>query len=1312
MRNLLRSSFRAHVALAFLLTFSLQTFAQSNASVQSRITAQVDETNLVVLKGNTHPLAQVKYDQGMAPDSLPAERMLLVLQRSPDQESALRTLIDGQHSKTSSNFHQWLTPEQFGQQFGVADSDIQTVTAWLQSHGFQVNRVATSKMFIEFSGSAGQIRNAFHTEIHKFVVKGEEHWANASDPSIPAALAPVVTGLNALNNFHKKPTVRPGRALPLPATSGKGTAQFAVSPCNINSSFSNPVFNNTCFGLGPADFAKIYNIPAGATGAGQTVAIIGDSDICTVGGSQTVLPAGCVADDVVAFRTMFGLGGNNTKVFVDGADPGLNSDELEAALDVEWVGAVAPNATVLFVTAGNTEVAAGIDLAAMRVVDNNLAPVLDESFGDCEADLGNGGNNFYFILWEQAAAQGITVNISTGDNASAGCDDQNTESAAGLGVNVNGLASTPFNVAVGGTDFDYTAAGYPSTFWNTTPTSGLSAKGYIPETPWNDSCGQNNGQSSLSTVGNCTGLPANKDFLLNINGGSGGQSGCALINNLNQCFGYVTPPWQSGVGVPSTGFRFLPDVSLFAAPGSVSNSFYVVCESDLTSPSPSCTTGGEFIPVGGTSASVQAFGGIMALVNQAMVTAGKTPRQGVANYELYPLFATQTGASLSCNSSASPAAGCTFNDITKGTNSVPCVSGTENCNSSTLTLTTVNSSNVPTSTPAYATTVGFDEATGIGSLNVANLLTNWVTEVGNFAPTTTTICMSLTTTVVTNCATPITIQHGTTVFVNAGVTSTGGTVNSGNVALIGTGSFPSFPPNASATAGVDHFNAITGNSDIYPVSNGITPSGASTNELVGGTYTITAHFPGVNGGTGQLFGVSDSVGIPVTVTAEPSTTTLTVLDFNLITSAFLAPGSPASIPYGGALTVRVDICSTATSVATNPPICSTTTSQEDGTGLVTITDSGPTLATLPLNSEGYTEFNSPMFNFPGNLAGVTTIPALSVGNHSLKASFPGDPSYQASTTPSATPFSLTITQAPTFSTATGPSSATANTAFAVNAFVDTTSNPFAIEGSIGAAPTGTVTFFNGSTQIGSPVPVVATFDGNGFAAAQASTMVTLTASGSITAKYSGDVNYVTSTSAVLPVTVSGSSGFTLSGTAPNPNPVTITTPGQTGMSVITATSQNGFTGTVTFTCSVAPTNLSDPPTCSFSPPNTVTFTNATTSGTVTLNVFTTAATAGLIKPPSVSPNGPMGPLLISAFATTLVVAFLLIRFPSFRRRYGFAAIAIAMLAVGFAAVGCGGGGGGGGGGGNPGTTAATYTVTVTGTSGATVSTVPVTVIVQ
>src|SRR5208337_515521 len=382
-----------------------------------------------------------EYDQGAAPDSLPTERMLLVLQRSAEQEAALRKLLDDQQIKSSPNYHMWLTPEQFGQQFGPADADIQAVTDWLTSQGFQVSHVAAGRTVIEFSGTAGQVRQAFHTEIHKFVVNGEEHWANASDPQIPAALTPVVAGFASLNNFPRRAMYRPL------GTFSKSKATGVVRPLFT---FPTGTPNEYYLAVGPTDFATIYNVlplwSGGTDGTGQTIAVSEQSDINP--------------QDVADFRTMFGLPTPTSPPYLqtiyNGPDPGILSstgDEGEADLDVEWAGAIAKGATVDLVVSELTETTAGVDLSALYIIDNNLAPIMSESYGACEAALGNSGNTFYSTIWEQGAAQGITILIAAGDTGSAGCDSP-YENVAQYGLFVDGTASTPFNVALGGTDFN------------------------------------------------------------------------------------------------------------------------------------------------------------------------------------------------------------------------------------------------------------------------------------------------------------------------------------------------------------------------------------------------------------------------------------------------------------------------------------------------------------------------------------------------------------------------------------------------------------------------------------------------------------------------------------------------------------------------------------------------------------------------------------------------------------------------------------------------------------------------------------------
>jgi subtilase family serine protease len=703
------------------------TLAQT-ANVPARVTQPVDLEKLVTLQGNTHPLARPEFDQGAAPDTLPMERVLLVLQRSPEQEAALRKLLDEQQIKSSPNYHMWLTPEQFGEQFGPADADIQAVTDWLTSQGFQVNRVAAGRTIIEFSGTAGAVRQAFHTEIHKFVVNGEERWANASDPQIPSALSPVVAGFASLNNFPRQPMIQRVGAFSRSKATGEVRPLFTV-----------PTKMGDYYALGPTDFATIYNVlplwqasPA-TDGTGQTLAIVAESNINI--------------QDVQDFRNLFGLPANNPQIIVDGVDPGvtMSPTETEADLDIEWAGAVAKNATIDLVVSEPTESTEGVDLSALYIIDNNLAPIMSESYGACEAALGTGGNAFQNALHQQGAAEGITIVVASGDRGSAVCDVSASESAAEYGLAVSGTASTPFNVAVGGTDFN--DANNWSGYWSTTNnTSTLSsALSYIPEMTWNDSCAR------FGVASNCASAPSDTPAGIDLVAGSGGASNCNIstgtMPNVACTSGYAKPSWQTGTGVPNDGVRDVPDVSLFAGDGTISRSFYVLCEADALPPGYiSCNpaySNWYFIGAGGTSAAAPAFAGLMALVNQ------KTgERQGNANYVLYSL-AAKSGSSCTSSATAVSNSSCIFYDVVTGNNSVACVGGTPNCSNTTSGGYGILEVNPPSNpSPAWGTTTGYDLATGLGSVNAANLVNNWSSV--SFAPTTTTL---------TNLS-PTTLTHG------------------------------------------------------------------------------------------------------------------------------------------------------------------------------------------------------------------------------------------------------------------------------------------------------------------------------------------------------------------------------------------------------------------------------------------------------------------------------------------------------------------------------------------------------------------------
>jgi hypothetical protein len=772
-------------------------------------------------------------------------------------------------------------------------------------------------------------------------VNGETHFANTSDPQIPAALTPAVRGLAPLNNF---------RAKPLHHVAGEFTREIGSTEVRpVKPEFTTSGGN---FAIGPTDFATIYNVAplwtAGTDGTGQSIAVIGVSNI-----NQ---------QDITDFRTLFGLptGGAATPIVViDGADPGIINDgsETEALLDVEWSGAVAKGAQIHFVIAADTDIASGFILAIFHVIDNNSDPILSLSFGNCEPNLGTNGNNLFLGLWEQAAAQGITVTVAAGDPGSAGCENQNAlaPNPATTGLQVSGFASTPFNVAVGGTDFN--DAGTQSTYFKPNaqndPNTLASAISYIPESTWNESC--TNAFFGNNPEANCNStLAANKAAVVTI-AGSGGPSHCFVLAGGVCSGGYTRPAYQSFIsaanGMPAANSRNIPDISLFASSG-FNKSFYALCEADAVT-SPSCAKGQafHFLGVGGTSASAPSFAGIMALVNQ------KNGRQGNANFALYKLAQTQYAAATACNSVAAPlpAAACTFNDVTTGTIAMPCAKGSPNC--------TVN---VPTDTigvlSGFGTTAGYDLATGLGSVNANNLVNNWATALTAFTSTTTTLTLS-----------PLTgITAGQSVAVNVTVTpSTGTTTPTGDVALVST---------ATTGEGVDGF-ALDANGKVVS---------GTTNQLTGGTYSVTARYSG--DGT-----FAPSVSAPVMVTvgkaASSSVGSVFVSIGNGNFAAFTSGQAPvtlflqASINPTGVLlptgTVNfVDTFNgTPTTVASNVPVNSA--------------------------SEAFT------------LSGIST---FGVGNHSVVANYSGDASFNAS---SSAPVTFTLTSSGSFTLAGAAATVTA-----------------------------------------------------------------------------------------------------------------------------------------------------------------------------------------------------------------------------------------------------------------------------------------------
>ena len=955
-----------------LLSFALiatMTLAPHSAHGQAvpQITEPIDSRSFSPLKGSVHALVHLgAKDLGAVPDETPTGALTLLLQRPAEQERQLEKFLRAVNVQGSPNYHKWLTPEQFGKIYGVADSDLSAVRSWLQSQGFKIEKVSASKNTLEFSGTAGQVGKAFHTSLHAYSLNGEIHHANASDLQVPTALRPVIAVVGPINDFRPKSQAHLLGTAKLNPQNHKLDPEFTLSVPDYD------------LGLAPEDLATQYDIKPlyreGVNGAGQTIGIINETNIDI--------------DVVAAYRKLFKLDANPSnpnlpQVIVDGNDPGINGAALEAYLDVEVSGAIAPQATVLLYTSQGSDYADGLSLAAIRAVEDDRATVLSLSFGSCEA-FDTAQDALFNAVWEQAAAQGQTVMVSSGDADSAGCDFAGVQYAQ-LGKQVNGLASTPWNIAVGGTDFYY-SGGLNSVFnfWSKTNDAQQgSLLQPLPEQPWNNSIYDMN----LSGINEAA-------------GGGGGQSACAIpgtgkdplngtisvdgIETVNvdcaQYAGYRKPSWQSGPGVPKDGVRDLPDVSLFAANGA-NGSSYVICTQAGTC-TPIDVNGVSEIPVsqvGGTSASSPAFAGMMALVNQLYGP------QGQANTVLYPL------------AQQFPAA---FHDVTVGSNNAPCdptLSPSIECKA--------DATGGTYSIGGFSATPGYDMASGLGSVDAYQLVTNWNKVTFNNSST-------------QLFATSTRLQHGEPVTLATVVAGDGsGAKPTGNVALIS-----NLPQYASTGLGFIPLD-LTGSGTI------------TTNQLPGGTYQLTGLYAG-----DSKYNGSESAPLTFHISPEASVIQPTVSAYAVTVSngqeALTDLGvvkNGAVYPYGTLFFVDLQVIGVNESAAApgNP-----------ATGSTKIFDHGYLLSTNSLDVTGSSFYEG------------LTLPA---GQHSLQYSYSGDSSYLATkTTSPARPLTFTIAQVPSqisgSTTAVSLVKVGGSFAYDVN-----------VQGSGGGAPpTGTVTFALGS----------------------------------------------------------------------------------------------------------------------------------------------------------------------------------------------------------------------------------------------------------
>ncbi|MFZ1941409.1 MAG: Ig-like domain repeat protein [Terracidiphilus sp.] len=1216
-----------------VLVCSALAFAQTQSA--DRITSPIVAAQRTVTNG-VHPLATKQNDVGRVAGTQVFHRMVLLTQRSAAQEADLQQLLQEQQDPSSPQYHQWLTPADFGERFGPSADDMAKITGWLQAQGFTVEKSSNGRQFLLFTGTSAQVESAFQTEMHRYRVNGKTYFANAKPASIPTALAPAVSGVTSLNSFTQS------------------TPEYHLAPNPTTKVCINPYEGSSCTTAltGPADLSAIYDAAplakANVLGQGQSIALIEESNINPL--------------DVSDFRTLTGLPAAKLNVIVNGADPGLvYGDETEAIADVEYAGALAPDAALDVIVTGSTEFNQGVDLSTAYAVDNDIAPITSLSYGQCETVANTYSANavaLYKAAYEQGAAEGISHFVAAGDYGGDACEYLGVDT----GFGVNAIGDSPWNVSVGGTEFIMPD---PNVYF---PPPSYTATGYVPESTWNDYENPEDGRPLA---------------------GGGGVS----IN-------FTKPAWQTGPGVPADGARDVPDVSLVAG----DNLSYMVCERDSYG---DCAAG-YVMGLIGTSLASPSWASIQALINQQNDEVGGA---GNPDPNYYRLAA----------GSNSP-----FHDITVGDTYVPanCYYGIFCTGGSGMT--------------GYEATPGYDLATGLGSVDVNKLATNWQPLTGS-----STASVTLSTGGVTS------IMHGDPLTATVTVTGNGATTPTGDVVLM------------AGSQGVDRITlGATGTATV-------TFGEASGVELPGGSYNLTAHYAG-----DANFAAANSSAMALTVSPEPTTTQISSsltgpiaygTPFTLMAAAYGSnSGTGYPVPGTYTFTQGATTLGTVTLPATGEGLAFATSGATAILGFgESASASSPGSAPLPagtyqvvaaspaasasfqasvsapvtitVNKTQVLVSLSPSFNNVGmnstvNLQ-VTVLP-LYVANNDLFESgtlVTGNVDfYDTSTNPRTKLGTLALssneaTLPVTFSTTgihsivaqyDGDANDLANVSGAVDITVGTkvptsitvssqgwnyASSPITLMATVtgafsSVAPTGTITFTDNPPSNGTATTIgTAPLGGvsNGEAQATLSTS-TLSAAGvhNITASYSGDTNYIGSTSAAAPVDIISMS-LSLSQSSAAVTAGQNTSP----ISISFATNPNSNTYDyqywwVNLSCAGLPSGA----TCVFNPssfdpiPNS---SNGDLSGTSTVNIYTNGPTlqkAAIV--PSRKPWRGLGSLALAGLLTL-----------GFRRRWRrlFASLAALAMLVFFLGLGGCGGSGGGYNITNPGTAAGTYAVTVTGT---------------
>ncbi len=868
------SNFSTTKPLAIVLCLLIPS-TLSFAAAPDRITASIVSGQMVELARSLHPKAQPQYDQGAVDPQFKFSYVTLLTSPSASQQRALDKLTADQQNPSSPNYHKWLTPEQYADRFGLSQNDINKITTWLKAQGFTVISVGGGRNSIVFSGTAIQVETAFQTQVHRYSVNGEEHFANATAVKIPAAWSGVVTGVRGLNSFRLKPV------------SIKNRLHRNYYDSNFETDFIAPGDIATIYDINP-----LYNASTPIDGTGQKLAIIGQTDIYLA--------------DINDFRSGFGLstipttGSNLCTTNSSGlvvspcsttnfgyvlvtADPGKTypcGDLSEADLDIEWSGATARNAQIIFVNSPatydsncNQTSSAGAEDALSAAINPPtgppIAPVISMSYNLCELFANDDETEL-----QQANVEGVTVLNSAGDTGAAGCD------------NFTNSATTPPNLAVGGLAVDYPASSqyvtgvggsavpfadlppFPAsaTYWGTpnpNPANGGSALKYVPEEGWNDDyefgayCAANPTDSFCTSYGITSQLTAQE--ALGIGAGGGGASNCFNETAQGVCTGgFPQPSWQTVTISGQASARFVPDVSLLATPNFAG---YIFCTeiSELTLSGTGtgsvCAPGGaagitnalaftdpsnnnapDPSIIGGTSVSAPVFAGMVVLLNQYFQGAASTGL-GNINPMLYTLAKTSSNNY--------------FHQLTTGNNQEYCMPGTPTNQPSAWQCPGTGILGFLASNSD--TTTGYNLVTGLGSVDLNNLAIAWAA--------------SRAASSITIQATPTSIIFGQSVTLAATVASP--TTAVGQVTFHVTGA-----PSSLGTATLNSSGIAT-----------LTTTGSLTTLPVG-TDSINASFPG------------DGYNMPSTTTT-PAVVTVTEPDFT-VPASLAAP--PAANPGQSAST--------------------------------------------------------------------------------------------------------------------------------------------------------------------------------------------------------------------------------------------------------------------------------------------------------------------------------------------------------------------------------------------------------------------------